>query len=99
MNGTIGIVTGFGLQSDFDDDEDDNSIKHEGESEAQQKKRLKLAAAVGAGTAELKPIITWRVPGGTEMRTTEREEFKVENQKGEKIASRKQVSRPRAPSH
>ncbi|KAL8278375.1 hypothetical protein RQP46_009267 [Phenoliferia psychrophenolica] len=89
VNGTIGIVTGFG-SSDFDEDDDpddDNFIKREGERE---KKKLKMAAAVGAGTAELAPIIEWRIPGGTEKRPAVREEFKVENQKGEKQASRKQ---------
>lgn len=86
MNGTVGIVIGFGV-STYDDDE---GVKEE-EDEAQQKKKLKFAAAVGAGTAELAPIIDWRTPTGIERQVSAREDWRVDNQKGEKQATRKQV--------
>ncbi|KAK4703368.1 ATP-dependent DNA helicase PIF1, partial [Phenoliferia sp. Uapishka_3] len=87
VNGTIGIVVAFGI-SEVDDD--GFEVKEEDESEYQVKKKLKTAAAVGAGQLELAPVIEWRTPTGVERKPLAREEFKVENPKGERLASRKQ---------
>ncbi|GAA5849249.1 hypothetical protein JCM8547_006492 [Rhodosporidiobolus lusitaniae] len=54
------------------------------------RKKQKLAEKIANGTIELGPRIQWQTPHGVERKTMVREEFKVEDQRGEKTAWRKQ---------
>ena len=86
VNGTIGIVTGFGPIESLDEDDDDTDAL---------KKDKKLAGmgaqASGAG-GEKGPIIRWSTPNGFEIKAPERVDFKVEDVKGSCLAKRTQVS-------
>ncbi|SCZ87336.1 BZ3500_MvSof-1268-A1-R1_Chr2-2g04802 [Microbotryum saponariae] len=91
VNGTIGRVVEFSfaeLEKEVDlDGEDGSKIKME-----QERKLNKLIADAAAGKAEKLPRVEWRVPGGqTFSRLMAREEFKVEDVGGQKVASRKQL--------
>lgn len=77
VNGTVGKVTGFGFP-ELDEDE-------EASLDPEERKRIRLARS-----GEQPPQITWITPGGKEVRMMAREEFKMENNKGEKQATRKQ---------
>lgn len=95
VNGTVGKVIGFGYpELEESDEEGGESIKMEGglSEAAQARKKAKLVASVGQGKAEMAPVIEWRTPLGVERKQMAREEFKVEDMKGAKLASRKQVS-------
>jgi len=52
----------------------------------------RIANAVAQGKLEQSPVIEWQTPQGIEKKIMAREEFKVEDNQGRKIASRKQVS-------
>ncbi|SGY15331.1 BQ5605_C013g07329 [Microbotryum silenes-dioicae] len=91
VNGTIGRVVEFGfveLEKEVDlDGEDGSKIKME-----QERKLNKLIADAAAGKVERLPRVEWRVPGGeTYSKLMTREEFKVEDVGGQKVASRKQL--------
>lgn len=95
VNGTIGKVVGFGYPDLDDDSDEENEVKMEGASDAAQaRKKAKLVASVGQGKIEMAPMVEWRTPLGIERKLMVREEFKVEDMKGQKLASRKQVSFP-----
>jgi ATP-dependent DNA helicase PIF1 len=85
VNGTIGVVVGFGVaEFEYSDNEEDTT--------QQSNKKAKVLAGVAQGTEELAPRIEWRIPGGgTETKLMAREEFKVENEKKELLARRRQV--------
>ncbi|SCV70212.1 BQ2448_1606 [Microbotryum intermedium] len=90
VNGTIGKIIDFcffELEDAYDlDVEDGSKVKMEHE-----RKKAKLIADAAAGKAEKVPKVEWRVPGGdTVVKLMTREEFKVEDVGGQKIASRKQ---------
>lgn len=95
VNGTIGKVIGFGFPDlEESDEEGGESIKMEGGASeaAQARKKTKLVANAAQGKAEMAPMVEWRTPLGVERKLMVREEFKVEDMKGAKLASRKQVS-------
>lgn len=88
VNGTIGTVVGFGTVTEFQhgfEDEDDMT----GASDAvlaRQKTEKKLPGGKKV------PFVRWRVGSSLLERPMEREDFVVEDTKGQKVASRKQVS-------
>ena len=91
VNGTIGKVVGFGYL-DLDESDEESEIKMEGASDAAQaRKKAKVVASAAQGEVEMSPLIEWRTPGGSEKKLMAREEFKVEDMKGQKLASRTQV--------
>lgn len=87
VNGTIGRVIGFGVP-DIPDEEDGMN-----DPDANARKRARMMESKSTRVVELAPQIEWNVPGGKEIRVMAREEFKTEDNKGMKTASRKQVSR------
>ena len=87
VNGTIGIVTGFGPLEQDDDEDDTDALKKD-----------KILAGMGSAQAsnagaEKGPIVRWSTPNGFEVKAPERQEFKVEDVKGSVLAKRTQVSR------
>lgn len=93
VNGTVGKVVGFGFLDLEDEEDEESGIKMEGAPDpAMARKKAKLVAEVSQGKIEMAPVIEWRTPGGIERKTMAKEEFKVEDMKGQKLASRKQVS-------
>jgi ATP-dependent DNA helicase PIF1 len=95
VNGTIGKVVGFGVP-DLDDEDEEGGEGMKLEDGASERKKAKLVQGAGQGRVELAPVIEWRTPGGVERKMMVREEFKVEDPKGVKLASRKQVRFVRA---
>ncbi|GAA5924183.1 hypothetical protein JCM1841_006870 [Sporobolomyces salmonicolor] len=96
VNGTVGTVVGFGLpelENDEDDGEgmafDGGTVKSE-MSTADVRKKQKIAQAVAQGKLELGPMVDWQTPNGIERKIMVREEFKVEDNKGSKLAHRRQ---------
>jgi phosphodiesterase/alkaline phosphatase D-like protein len=60
-------------------------------SAAEARKRQKITEGVASGKIELGPTVDWQTPHGIERKTMVREEFKVEDNQGNKLAWRKQV--------
>lgn len=90
VNGTVGRVVGFGVPDvpDVPDEEEEGMNDVDGFA----RKRVKVESK-SSRVVELAPQIEWNVPTGKEIRVMAREEFKTEDAKGLKLASRKQVSR------
>lgn len=101
VNGTVGTVVGFGVP-ELEDSDGEEDIKLSDGTLVKGEKREKttmeirnqqrIANAVATGKMELSPVIEWQTPQGIEKKIMAREEFKVEDNQGRKIASRKQVS-------
>lgn len=101
VNGTVGTVVGFGVP-ELDDSDGEEDIKLSDGTRIKGEKREKttqeirnqqrIANAVAQGKLEQSPVIEWQTPQGIEKKIMAREEFKVEDNQGRKIASRKQVS-------
>lgn len=103
VNGTIGRVVGFWLPGSGPDDFDDDDPSEQWEtgpsgeqrpragSAGPDRKMSKLVQAIARGEGELPPIIDWQTPNGVVRKSMAREEFKVEDAQGRKLASRKQV--------
>lgn len=84
VNGTIGIVTGFGpLESLDEDDDDTDALKKD-------KKLAGMGAQASGAGGEKGPIIRWSTPSGFEVKAPEKMEFKVEDVKGSCLAKRTQ---------
>lgn len=80
VNGTIGIVIGFGKVENEDEPEE---IKNEAD---------KGKAAAAKSSDDLAPRVEWRLPGGAkETKTMVREDFKVDDHAGNPSAKRRQV--------
>ena len=93
VNGTVGIVTGFGpLESLDEDDDDTDALKKD-------KKLAGMGAQASGAGGEKGPIIRWSTPSGFEVKAPEKMEFKVEDVKGSCLAKRTQVSHSSPPSH
>ncbi|GAA5862115.1 hypothetical protein JCM1840_001648 [Sporobolomyces johnsonii] len=96
VNGTVGTVVGFGVPELEDDEEDGGGMVIDGVtvksemSTAEVRKKQKIAQAVAQGKLELGPMVEWRTPTGIERKIMVREEFKVEDNKGSKLAHRRQ---------
>ncbi|GAA6050730.1 hypothetical protein JCM3770_006598 [Rhodotorula araucariae] len=104
VNGTVGTVVGFGVpelqESDDDDDGGDEwTLGQKGEqvrgvkverTAQEARKRQKIAEGVAAGKIEMGPVVDWQTPHGIERKVMVREEFKVEDTHGQKLAWRKQ---------
>ncbi|GAA5967735.1 hypothetical protein JCM3765_000015 [Sporobolomyces pararoseus] len=104
VNGTVGTVVGFGVPEleDYSDDEGDAErdiifpdgtiVKGEKREKTttELRNQARIAAAVAAGKIEKSPMIDWQTPQGIERKIMAREEFKVEDNQGRKLASRKQ---------
>lgn len=106
VNGTVGTVVGFGVPElqDSDDEEGEEwvlgqkgeqlrSVKPELTAQ-EARKRQKVAEGVAAGKIEMGPVVDWQTPHGIERKVMVREEFKVEDNQGQKLAWRKQVRCP-----
>ena len=104
VNGTVGTVVGFGVpelqESDDEDNGDERVLGQNGEqvrgvkterSAQEARKRQKVAEGVAAGKIEMGPVVDWQTPHGIERKVMVREEFKVEDNHGTKLAWRKQV--------
>ncbi|GAA6009624.1 hypothetical protein JCM11491_001037 [Sporobolomyces phaffii] len=100
VNGTVGTVVGFGVPELEDDEDDGDSImlgdgtmlkgeKRE-KTTAELRNQARIAAALASGKIEKSPMIDWQTPQGIERKIMAREEFKVEDNQGRKLASRKQ---------
>ncbi|GAA5929992.1 uncharacterized protein JCM15063_004685 [Sporobolomyces koalae] len=100
VNGTVGTVIGFGVpELEDDSDNEDDIIMPDGtvikgekreRTQAEVRNQARIAAAVAAGKMEKSPVIDWQTPQGIERKIMAREEFKVEDNQGRKLASRKQ---------
>ncbi|GAA5890026.1 hypothetical protein JCM6882_009205 [Rhodosporidiobolus microsporus] len=104
VNGTVGTVVGFGVQELDGDDPDGEEgegelfIGADGEhirvkaevSAAEARRKAKIADMVANGKMELGPVVDWQTPHGIERKTMVREEFKVEDPAGNRLAWRKQ---------
>ncbi|GAA5839577.1 hypothetical protein JCM9279_005984 [Rhodotorula babjevae] len=103
VNGTVGTVVGFGVpelqESDDDEGGDERVLGPNGEqvrgvkterSAQEARKRQKVAEGVAAGKIEMGPVVDWQTPHGIERKVMVREEFKVEDNHGTKLAWRKQ---------
>lgn len=101
VNGTIGRVIKFAVPGSLDEDEDEDLEMTSGQdprgqairpeqalSTAEARKRQKAAEGQ---QGEKAPLIEWQTPNGPERKIMVREEFKVEDAQGRKLASRKQV--------
>jgi ATP-dependent DNA helicase PIF1 len=100
VNGTVGTVVGFGVPELEDDDDDEDVTFADGtvvkgekreKTTAELRNQARVAAAVASGKMEKSPMIDWQTPQGIERKIMAREEFKVEDNQGRKLASRKQV--------
>lgn len=89
VNGTVGTVVGFGVP-ELEDDPGDDLIE---KTTSELRNQARVAAALAAGKIEKSPMIDWQTPAGIERKIMAREEFKVEDNQGRRLASRKQVSR------
>ncbi|GAA5896098.1 DEAD/DEAH box helicase [Sporobolomyces salmoneus] len=85
VNGTVGTVVGFGVP-ELEEDSDNEEQK----TTSELRNQARIAAALAAGKIEKSPMIDWQTPGGIERKIMAREEFKVEDNQGRKLASRKQ---------
>lgn len=106
VNGTVGTVVGFGvqeLQESDDEDGEEWKLGQHGEqvrsikpelSAVDARKKQKIVEQIASGKLELGPVVDWQTPLGIERKIMVREEFKVEDQAGNKLASRKQVRCP-----
>lgn len=103
VNGTVGTVVGFGVPEleDYSDDETEDIVLNDGavikgekreKTTSELRNQARVAAAVAAGKMEKSPMIDWQTPQGIERKIMAREEFKVEDNQGRKLAHRKQVS-------
>ncbi|GAA5832670.1 hypothetical protein JCM11251_001406 [Rhodosporidiobolus azoricus] len=104
VNGTVGKVVGFGVQElegedgeggDGDDEvfigADGQAIRVKAEvSAAEARRKQRVAEMVASGKMEMGPVVEWQTPMGIERKTMVREEFKVEDNQGQKLAWRKQ---------
>ncbi|GAA5905767.1 hypothetical protein JCM8208_000890 [Rhodotorula glutinis] len=103
VNGTVGTVVGFGVpelqESDDEEGGDERVLGQNGEqvrgvkterSAQEARKRQKVAEGVAAGKIEMGPVVDWQTPHGIERKVMVREEFKVEDNHGTKLAWRKQ---------
>ncbi|GAA5945450.1 hypothetical protein JCM3775_006781 [Rhodotorula graminis] len=90
-------------ESDDDDNGDEWVLGQKGEqvrsttggvkperSAQEARKRQKVAEGVAAGKIEMGPVVDWQTPHGIERKVMVREEFKVEDNHGTKLAWRKQ---------
>lgn len=106
VNGTVGHVVGFGVPELGDDDDEDDAeaewtlnsrdepVRVKSElSVHEARKRQKIAEGVASGRIEQGPVVAWQTPNGIEKKVMVREEFKHEDNNGQKISWRKQVSR------
>lgn len=85
VNGSIGVVVGFG-QAEYEGDKEDDDE----EMIQQANKRARLAPT----KEELAPRVEWRLPNGsTVIKLMAREDFKVEKSQGVLSAKRVQVRR------
>ncbi|GAA5871155.1 hypothetical protein JCM3774_006807 [Rhodotorula dairenensis] len=99
VNGTIGKVVKIGIPDLQDDDEDeenaiDGAIDPTGAriraAAAEDARKKKLVADVARGAVEEAPCVQWQTPSGPLTKWMTREEFKVEDNAGKLMASRKQ---------
>ncbi|GAA5871985.1 hypothetical protein JCM16303_000935 [Sporobolomyces ruberrimus] len=101
VNGTVGTVVGFGVPEleDYSDDETEDIVLNDGavikgekreKTTSELRNQARVAAAVAAGKMEKSPMIDWQTPQGIERKIMAREEFKVEDNQGRKLAHRKQ---------
>ncbi|GEM08897.1 mitochondrial dna helicase [Rhodotorula toruloides] len=66
-------------------------VKNESTMSVQEaRKRQKIAEGVASGRIEQGPVVAWQTPNGIEKKVMVREEFKHEDNNGQKISSRKQ---------
>ncbi|GAA5841864.1 hypothetical protein JCM3766R1_005592 [Sporobolomyces carnicolor] len=86
VNGTVGTVVGFGVP-ELEDDPGDDLIE---KTTSELRNQARVAAALAAGKIEKSPMIDWQTPAGIERKIMAREEFKVEDNQGRRLASRKQ---------
>ncbi|GAA5987380.1 hypothetical protein JCM10908_001932 [Rhodotorula pacifica] len=98
VNGTIGRVVKIGIpELQDDDDDDENAMMDAGLDPtgariraSEELRKKKLVADVAKGAVEEAPCVEWQTPSGPLTKWMTREEFKVEDNAGKKLASRKQ---------
>ncbi|PRQ77772.1 hypothetical protein AAT19DRAFT_8840 [Rhodotorula toruloides] len=104
VNGTVGHVVGFGVPELADEEEEeeggregwtlnsrDEPVRVKGEmSVTEARKRQKIAEGVASGRIEQGPVVAWQTPNGIEKKVMVREEFKHEDNNGQKLSWRKQ---------
>ena len=101
VNGTIGRVIKIGIPELQDDDDEDERLLDDGIDptgarirQPDDARRRKIAADAAKGLIEHAPYVEWQTPAGPQSRWMTREEFKVEDNAGKELASRKQVRFP-----
>ncbi|TKA55607.1 hypothetical protein B0A53_02785 [Rhodotorula sp. CCFEE 5036] len=97
VNGTIGRVIKIGIPELQDDDDEDERLLDDGIDptgarirQPDDARRRKIAADAAKGLIEHAPYVEWQTPAGPQSRWMTREEFKVEDNAGKELASRKQ---------
>lgn len=100
VNGTIGKVTKIGIPELQEDDDDENAMdgaidptgaRTRPPPAAEDPRTKKFTADLARGAIEVAPCVEWQTPTGPLTKWMTREEFKVEDNAGKKLASRKQV--------
>lgn len=91
VNGTVGKVFGFGTMEEFHRRFDEDLSDHEAGASDAVLARQKAEKRPSNMKAKV-PWVRWRVGSSVVERPMEREDFVVEDTKGQKVASRKQVS-------